>query len=55
MKTSIQTISPCLWFDHQAEQAARYYAGIFKRSKITTISRYPGRAGKFMDARPARS
>ena len=35
-----QTITPCLWFDDQAEDAARYYTGIFKNSKIGTISRY---------------
>ena len=34
-------ISPCLWFDTQAEEAARFYTSIFKDSKITTISRYP--------------
>ena len=33
-------ITPCLWFDSQAEEAARYYTGIFKNSKITAISRY---------------
>jgi predicted 3-demethylubiquinone-9 3-methyltransferase (glyoxalase superfamily) len=34
-------ISPCLWFDDQAEEAARFYTGIFKNSKITQISHYP--------------
>jgi predicted 3-demethylubiquinone-9 3-methyltransferase (glyoxalase superfamily) len=34
-------IVPCLWFDDQAEEAARYYTGIFPGSKITAISRYP--------------
>ena len=34
-------ISPCLWFDHQAEDAARFYTAIFKDSKIVAISRYP--------------
>src|SRR2546423_1690595 len=38
-------IIPCLWFDHQAEEAARFYISIFKNSKITAISRY-GEAGK---------
>lgn len=38
-------ISPCLWFDHQGEEAARFYCGIFKNSKITAISHY-GEAGK---------
>jgi predicted 3-demethylubiquinone-9 3-methyltransferase (glyoxalase superfamily) len=35
-----QSITPCLWFDSQAEEAARYYTGIFKNSKIGTITRY---------------
>jgi len=34
-------ITPCLWFDDQAEEAANFYAGIFRNSKITAISRYP--------------
>ena len=34
-------IAPCFWFDNQAEEAARYYCGIFPDSKITAISRYP--------------
>jgi predicted 3-demethylubiquinone-9 3-methyltransferase (glyoxalase superfamily) len=38
---TMQPITPCLWFDSQAEEAARYYTGIFKNSKIVTISRYP--------------
>jgi predicted 3-demethylubiquinone-9 3-methyltransferase (glyoxalase superfamily) len=36
----IQKISPCLWFDGKAEDAATFYTGIFKNSRITTISRY---------------
>ncbi|WP_019142763.1 VOC family protein [Noviherbaspirillum massiliense] len=42
---SLQKITPCLWFDHQAEEAARFYTGIFKNSRITNIARY-GEAGK---------
>jgi predicted 3-demethylubiquinone-9 3-methyltransferase (glyoxalase superfamily) len=42
---ALQPITPCLWFDHQAEEAARYYTGIFKSSKIGKISRY-GDAGR---------
>ncbi|MEQ8361870.1 MAG: VOC family protein [Cyclobacteriaceae bacterium] len=30
------TIYPCLWFDGHAEEAATFYCGIFKNSKITT-------------------
>jgi predicted 3-demethylubiquinone-9 3-methyltransferase (glyoxalase superfamily) len=44
-------ISPCLWFDHQAEDAAHFYTGIFKDSKITAISRY-GEAGKEHHGKP---
>lgn len=40
----MQRISPCLWFDTQAEDAANFYAGIFKNSKITSVSYY-GEAG----------
>ena len=36
----LQRISPCLWFDNQAEEAAQYYTGIFKNSSIKTITRY---------------
>jgi predicted 3-demethylubiquinone-9 3-methyltransferase (glyoxalase superfamily) len=37
---SRQDISPCLWFDNQAEEAANFYTSIFKNSKIVSISRY---------------
>lgn len=36
----IQMITPCLWFDDQAEQAAKFYTSIFPNSRITAISRY---------------
>jgi len=36
-----KTITPCLWFDTQAEDAAKFYCSVFKNSKITAISRYP--------------
>jgi predicted 3-demethylubiquinone-9 3-methyltransferase (glyoxalase superfamily) len=39
-----QKISPCLWFDSEAEQAAQFYTGIFKNSRISNVSRY-GKAG----------
>jgi len=41
----LQLITPCLWFDDQAEQAAGFYVSIFSNSKITKISRY-GEAGQ---------
>ncbi len=37
-------ITPFLWFDHQAEQAANFYVSIFKNSKILGVTRY-GPAG----------
>lgn len=40
----IQKITPCLWFDDQAEQAVAFYSGIFSNSRIVDISRY-GEAG----------
>lgn len=33
-------ITPCLWFDGQAEEAANFYLSVFKNSKINTISHY---------------
>jgi predicted 3-demethylubiquinone-9 3-methyltransferase (glyoxalase superfamily) len=40
-----QKITPCLWFDGQAEEAAKFYTAIFKNSKIGTVARY-GEAGR---------
>jgi predicted 3-demethylubiquinone-9 3-methyltransferase (glyoxalase superfamily) len=51
---SIRFIRPCLWFDHQAEEAANYYVSIFENSKITQIARY-GEAGFEIHKRPAGS
>lgn len=36
-----QKISPCLWFDNQAEEAARFYTSVFDNSRIVDINRYP--------------
>jgi predicted 3-demethylubiquinone-9 3-methyltransferase (glyoxalase superfamily) len=49
-----QKISPCLWFADQAEEAARFYTGIFPNSRITVITRY-GSAGFDVHHRPAGS
>ena len=46
-----QKITPCLWFDNQAEEAARYYCSIFPNSRIGQISRY-GKAGYEVHRRP---
>jgi len=37
-----QKITPFLWFDGNAEEAAHHYVSIFKNSKITDIARYTG-------------
>ena len=40
----VQKITPCLWFDKSAEEAANFYVSIFGNSGIETITRY-GRQG----------
>ena len=48
----MQKITPFLWFDTQAEEAARFYVSLFKNSSIGQISRYgeagPGPKGQVM-------
>jgi predicted 3-demethylubiquinone-9 3-methyltransferase (glyoxalase superfamily) len=46
MLTSDQRITPSLWFDDQAEEAALFYVSIFDDSEISTISRYGAGAPK---------
>ena len=38
--THIQKITPFLWFDNQAEQAANHYVSIFRNSRIGQVTRY---------------
>lgn len=49
-----QKITPMLWFDNQAEEAANFYVSIFKNSKLGTIARYgdagPGPKGSVVTA-----
>ena len=52
--STLQKIAPFLWFDSQAEEAAKFYCGIFKNSKIVKIARY-GKAGFEHHHRPAGS
>jgi predicted 3-demethylubiquinone-9 3-methyltransferase (glyoxalase superfamily) len=47
-------ITPCLWFDTQAEDAARYYCSVFRNSKLGKISRFPN-AGQDVHGKPAGS
>jgi predicted 3-demethylubiquinone-9 3-methyltransferase (glyoxalase superfamily) len=48
----MQKITPFLWFDHEAEEAMKFYVSIFKNSKILSMTRYgeggPGPAGELM-------
>lgn len=48
----MQKITPFLWFDHQAEEAAKFYTSIFKNSKIISMVPYnevaPGPTGSIM-------
>ncbi|MFY9741928.1 MAG: VOC family protein [Candidatus Sulfotelmatobacter sp.] len=48
----MRKITPFLWFDHQAEEAANFYVSIFKNSKVGNITRYgdggPGPKGSVM-------
>ena len=45
MPTITQKITPCLWFDTEAEEAATFYTSLFENSRIKQVSRY-GEAGR---------
>lgn len=47
----MQKITPCLWFDDNAEEAVKFYTSIFKNSKIKTVTRY-GENGAKASGRP---
>ena len=51
---SIKRIAPCLWFDTQAEEAARFYVSVFKNSRIASTTRFPD-AGNEIHGKPAGS
>ena len=38
----MQRITPCLWFDTQAEDAANFYVSLFEDSKVTDVQRLDG-------------
>src|ERR1041385_4176666 len=42
----MQGITPFLWFDHQAEEAAKFYTSVFKNSKVGRIFRYSEEAAE---------
>lgn len=47
----VEKITPCLWFDSEAEEAAKFYISIFKNSAIEKITHY-GKAGFDKHGRP---
>lgn len=48
----MSAITPCLWFDNQAEEAANFYVSVFDNSKIDTISRYTEAGQEIHGRRP---
>ena len=54
MPLAKKAITPCLWFDTQAEEAANFYCSVFKNAKITQVSRYP-EAGQHIHGKRAGS
>lgn len=47
----MQKITPCLWFDSEAEEAARFYVSVFGNARILNVSRY-GSEGYEVHGRP---
>ena len=47
----MRNITPCLWFDNNAEEAVSFYVSIFERSKVVNVARY-GEAGAEASGRP---
>lgn len=50
----MQKITPCLWFDNQAEEAVNFYVSVFKNSRVLGIARY-GPAGAEASGMPVGS
>ena len=49
---NVQLITPCLWFDTQAQEAAEFYTAVFSNSQIVNITRY-GEVGHEIHGKPA--
>src|SRR5690242_16591414 len=49
---NLKSLKPCLWFDSEAEDAAKFYCAIFKNSKIGHISRYSGEGQEIHGRKP---
>jgi predicted 3-demethylubiquinone-9 3-methyltransferase (glyoxalase superfamily) len=48
---SVQKITPCLWFDNRAEEAAKFYVSLFENSAMGAVTRY-GKEGFEVHGRP---
>src|ERR1051325_9467499 len=48
----MQRISPFLWFDNNAENAAKFYTSVFKNSRIQKVTRYPDEAAAKIGREP---
>ena len=48
---TIQKITPCLWFDSEAEEAAKFYVSLFPNSAVSAVTRY-GKEGFEVHGRP---
>jgi predicted 3-demethylubiquinone-9 3-methyltransferase (glyoxalase superfamily) len=51
-ETDMQKITPFLWYDNKAEEAANFYCSIFKNSKVQAVTYYEGEGAK-ASGRPA--
>jgi predicted 3-demethylubiquinone-9 3-methyltransferase (glyoxalase superfamily) len=51
---AVAIMSPCLWFDDQAEEAARFYVSVFPEARINGITRFPA-VGQEIHGKPAGS
>ena len=54
MAIAAQKIRPCLWFDTEAEEAARFYVSVFPNSRIGSVNRYV-KGGQEIHGKPAGS
>jgi predicted 3-demethylubiquinone-9 3-methyltransferase (glyoxalase superfamily) len=50
----LEKITPCLWYDTQAEEAANFYVSVFRNAKIKSVSRY-GEEGREIHGKKAGS
>jgi predicted 3-demethylubiquinone-9 3-methyltransferase (glyoxalase superfamily) len=49
---AMNKITPFLWFDKEAEEAAKFYTSIFRNSKIDTVARYEGKEVEKVAGKP---